>query len=213
MGKVLWTINATAKNVLCAQFVIQNTMPIHNLYLNCAKYLKFNDLYATNKLLIFYHNLLSNNTSSNFKKCKPTIPKTNERFIIRSPKYTLPSHNHECIKWTCRYQLPSLLNQYNANGNDAENNMAHKSSSNPIKTVNIKSLKQYKTLFIFHYLSLYSNVCNIKSVSICQYWYQEDLALRSCATSCKQRLLLRLNTIILHINFLLHIVVLIIVII
>ena len=34
---------------------------------------------------------------------------------------------------SCRYQLPSLLNQYNANGNDAENNMDHISSQNPIK--------------------------------------------------------------------------------
>ena len=79
------------------------------------------------------------------------------------PKYTLPSHNHEYIKLTCRYQLPSLLNQYNATGNDAENNMDHNASPNPIKTVNTKSLKQFKTLLKFQYLSLYSNVCNIKN--------------------------------------------------
>ena len=70
---------------------------------------------------------------------------------------------------SCRYQLPSLLSQYKANGNDAENNMDHISSPNPIKTVNTKSLKQYKTLFKFHYLSLYSNNCNIKKCYICQY--------------------------------------------
>ena len=33
---------------------------------------------------------------------------------------------------------------------------------NPIKTVNTKSLKQYKTLFEFHCISLYLNICNIK---------------------------------------------------
>ena len=125
--------------------------------------LKFNDLYDT-KLLIFYHNLLNNN--NNFK---PTISKANERYIIRSPKYILPSHNHEDIKLTCRYQSPSLLNQYNANGNDAEINMDHISSPNPIKTVNTKSLKQYKTLLKCNYLSLYSNICNITKCYICQY--------------------------------------------
>ena len=43
-----------------------------------------------------------------------------------------------------------------------KNNMDHNSSPNPIKTINTKSLKQYKTLFKFHSLSLYSNVDNIK---------------------------------------------------
>ena len=70
--------------------------------------LNFNNLYDT-KLLIFYHKLSNNNTSSNFLNFKPTILKANERYIIRSPKYILPSHNHEYIKLTCRYQLPSLL--------------------------------------------------------------------------------------------------------
>ena len=108
--------------------------------------LKFNDLYDT-KLLIFYHTLLKNHTSTNFLNFKPTISKANnERYIIRSPKYILPSYNHEYIKLTCRYHLPSLLNQYNANGNDAENNMDHISSPNPIKTVNTKSLKQYQNI-------------------------------------------------------------------
>ena len=106
----------------------------------------FNFLYLNSmtytKLLIFYHELLNNNTSSNFLNFKPTISKANERYIIRSPKYILPSHNHEYIKLTCRYQLPSVLNQYNANGNNAENNMDHIASPNPIKTVNTKSLKQ-----------------------------------------------------------------------
>ena len=130
--------------------------------------LKFNDLYD-NKLLIFYHKLLNINTASNFLNFKPEISKANERYIIRSPKYILHSHNHEYIKLTCRYHLPSLLNQYNANDNDAENNMDDISSPNPIKTINTKSLQQYKTLFKFHYLSLYSNICNIKQCYICQY--------------------------------------------
>ena len=89
--------------------------------------LKFNDLYDT-KLLICYHKLLNNNTSSNFKKIMPTISKANERYIIRSTIYILHSHNHEYIKLTCRYQLPSLLDKYNATGNDAKNNMDHNSS-------------------------------------------------------------------------------------
>ena len=68
----------------------------------------------------------------------PTILKANERYIFHSPKYILPSHNHEYIKLTCRYQLPLLLNQYNAIGNDAENIMDHNSSQNLIKNVNTK---------------------------------------------------------------------------
>ena len=130
--------------------------------------LKFDDVYDT-KLLIFYHKLLNNTTSSNFFNFKPTISKENQRYIISSPKYILPSHNHEYIKLTCRYQLPSLLNQCNANGNDAENNMDYNTSPNPINTINTKSLKQYKTLFKFHFLSLYSNVGNINTCYICQY--------------------------------------------
>ena len=102
--------------------------------------LKFNDLYAI-KLLIFYHKLLNNNTPSNFLNFKPTISKANERYIIRSPTYILPSHNHEYIKLTCRCQLPSLLNKYNATGNDTKNNMDHSSSPNPIKTVCYQILK------------------------------------------------------------------------
>ena len=97
--------------------------------------LKFNDLYDT-KLLIFYHKLLkNNNTSSNFLYFKPTISKANEIYIIRSPTNIFPSHNHDYIKLTCRYQLPSLLNKYNATGNDAKHNMNHNSSQNPIKTI------------------------------------------------------------------------------
>ena len=96
--------------------------------------LKFNDLYDT-ELLIFYKKLLNNNTSSNYLNLKPTLSKANERYIILCPKYTLPSHNHECIKLTCTYQLHSLLKQYNATGNDAENNMDHILSPYPIKTV------------------------------------------------------------------------------
>ena len=141
-----------------------HTMPLFKM----CNVLKFNDLYDT-KLLIFYHKLLNNNTSSNLLNRKHTISKSSERYIIRSPKYILLSHNHDYIKLTCRHQLPSLLNQYNANGNHAENNWNLISSLNPNKTVKTKSLKQYKTLFKFHYLSLYSNICNIKTCYICQY--------------------------------------------
>ena len=91
----------------------------------------------------------------------------------------LHSHNHEYIKLTCRYQLHSLLNKYNATVNDAENNMDHNSSPNPIKTVITNSIKQFKALIKFHYLSLYSNVCNIIFFYICQYEDHENLALRS----------------------------------
>ena len=51
--------------------------------------LNFNDLYDT-KLLIFYHKLFNNNTS-NFFNFKSTVSKANERYIIRSLKYILPS--------------------------------------------------------------------------------------------------------------------------
>ena len=82
--------------------------------------------FIINCWIIIHHQTL-------IKKIKPTISKANERYISRSPKYILPSHNHEYIKLTCRYQL---IHQYNANGNgnDAENNMDHISSPNPIKT-------------------------------------------------------------------------------
>ena len=59
--------------------------------------LKFKDLYDI-KLVIFYHKLLSNNISTNFLILKPMISKANEIYIIRSPKYILPSHNHDYIK-------------------------------------------------------------------------------------------------------------------
>ena len=151
-----------AMRALCCTKYNAHTEPLFKM----CNVFKFNDLFDT-KLLIFYHKLLNNNTSTNFLNFKPTISNENERYIIRSPKYILPSHNHDYIKLTCRYQLPSLLNQYNANDNDAENNMDHISIPNPIKTVNTKSLKQYKTLFKFHYLSLYSNICYINKCYIC----------------------------------------------
>ena len=126
-------------------------MPTLSLYLKMCNVLKFNYLHDT-KLLIFYNKLLNNNTSSNFLNFKPTISKANERYIIRSPIYILPSHNHEYIKLTCRYQLPSLLSKYNATCKDAENNIDHNSSPNSIKTVITKSLKQFKTIIIFFYM-------------------------------------------------------------
>ena len=57
-------------------------------------------IYNNEVLFKIFYNL----TYFNFK---PTISKANERCIIRSPKCILPSHNHEYIKLTCRYQLPS----------------------------------------------------------------------------------------------------------
>ena len=163
-GESVTLLQKRAMRAVCYTKYNAHTEPLFKM----CNVLKFNDLYET-KLLIFYHKLMNNNTSSNFLNFKPTISKANERYIIRSPKYILPSHNHEYIKLTCRYQLPSLLNQYSANGNDADNDMEHISSPNPIKTVHTKSLKQYKTLFKFQYLSYYSNICSIKKCYICQY--------------------------------------------
>ena len=62
--------------------------------LKICNVLEFNNLYNT-KVLIYYHMLLNNNTSSNFLNCKPAISKANEIYIIRPPKFTLPLHNHE----------------------------------------------------------------------------------------------------------------------
>ena len=166
-GKYCESVTLLQKRVMRAVCYTKYNAHTEPLFKMC-NVLKFNDLYET-KLLIFYHKLMNNNTSSNFLNFKPTISKANERYIIRSPKYILPSHNHEYIKLTCRYQLPSLLNQYIANGNDADNDMEHISSPNPIKTIHTKSLKQYKTLFKFQYLSYYSNICSIKKCYICQY--------------------------------------------
>ena len=104
-----------AMRAICYTKYNAQTEPLFNMY----NVLKFSDLSDT-KLLIRYHTFLNNNTSSNFINFKPTISKENERYIIRSSKYILSSHNHEYIKLTCRYELPSLLNQYNANGNDSE---------------------------------------------------------------------------------------------
>ena len=92
-----------AMHAVCYNKYNAHTEPLFKM----CNVLKFNDLYDT-ELLISYHKLLNNNTLSNFKNFKPTISKTNERYIICSPTYILPSHNHEYIKLTCRYQLPSL---------------------------------------------------------------------------------------------------------
>ena len=76
--------------------------------------------------------------------------------------------------------------------------MDHISSSNPIKTVNTKSLKQYKTLFKFHYLSLYSNICNIKKML-----YLSVLIPRAFSTEIMSNCMqanTALNTIIVHIK-------------
>ena len=73
--------------------------------------LKFNDLYDT-KLLIFYHQLLNNNTSSNFLNFKPTISKANEIYIIRSPTYNNNNNIYlkSNIQCTYRYEFSGLYN-------------------------------------------------------------------------------------------------------
>ena len=98
LGKYCEQITILQKRAMHAVCYTKYNVHTEPLFKMC-NVLKFNDLYDT-KLLIFYHKLLNNNTSTNFFNFKPTISKANDRYIIRSPKYILPSHNHDYIKLT-----------------------------------------------------------------------------------------------------------------
>ena len=81
----------------------------HKLY----NLLKIEDIYEF-RLLVLYHNISHLQTPQYLKKNLPNTAQVNIHYAMRNPRLQLPVHFHEFIKTTCRYQLPTLLNNLNA---------------------------------------------------------------------------------------------------
>ena len=63
-------------------------------------FLKVNDIY-TQRLLVFYYNVINKIISSNFNYLIPEFSEANNVYSIRNPQNQLPKHSHEYIKFTC----------------------------------------------------------------------------------------------------------------
>ena len=76
--------------------------------------LKVNDIY-TQRLLVFYYNVINKIISSNFNNFIPEFSEANNFYPIRNPQKKIPKHSHEYIKFTCRYQVAILVNEIISN--------------------------------------------------------------------------------------------------
>ena len=99
--------------------------------------------------------LVTNKLSLNFNKTKYMQ-------FHKAPKHV--PHLHSQIN----NNEISHVDTFNLLGLQINDNLKWNTHIDHIFQKNV-SLKQYKTLFKFHYLSLYSNICNIKQCYICQH--------------------------------------------
>ena len=75
--------------------------------------LKIEDIYEF-CLLVQYHNISHLKTPQYLEIFLPNTSQGNIHYAMRNPRLQLPVHFHEFIKTTCRYQLPTFLNNLNA---------------------------------------------------------------------------------------------------
>ena len=76
--------------------------------------LKVNNIY-TQRLLVFYYNVINKIISSNFNNFIPEFSEANNVYPIRNPQKQIPKHSHEYIKFTCRYHVAILVNEIISN--------------------------------------------------------------------------------------------------
>ena len=158
----IFLLQTRALRAICDSKYHAHTEPLFKL----CNTLKVNDLYEV-QLLTFYHKLKHFTISNNFNDFIPVCSHGSERYPIRNPKLLTPSYNHEYIKLTCRYQLPSLLNSYLIVHQNE--NAGHRASlSLVIKNVESIPLSLYKKIIKNNFISEYSNDCNIFNCYICQ---------------------------------------------
>ena len=72
-----------------------NSEPLFKFY----NLLKVNDIY-TQRLLVFYYNVINKIISSNFNNFIPEFSEANNFYSIRNPQKQIPKHSHEYIKFT-----------------------------------------------------------------------------------------------------------------
>ena len=75
--------------------------------------MKIEDIYKF-RLLVLYHNISHLKTPQYLEIFLPNTSQGNIHYAMRNPRLQLPVHFHEFIKTTCRYQLPTLLNNLNS---------------------------------------------------------------------------------------------------
>ena len=86
-----------------------HTEPFFKLY----NLLKIEDIYKF-RLLVLYHNISHLKTPQYLDIFLQNTSQGNIHYAMRNPRLQLPVHFHEFIKTTCRYQLPTLLNNLNS---------------------------------------------------------------------------------------------------
>ena len=79
---------------------------------------------------------------------------------MRNPRLQLPVHSHEFIKTTCRYQLPTLLNNLKSESEILKHVIAN------IETTTLLGLKR---IMKNYFLDKYLYFCHIHDCYICGF--------------------------------------------
>ena len=130
-----------------------HTEPFFKLY----NLLKIEDIYKF-RLLVLYHNISHLKTPQYLDIFLPNTSQGNIHYAMRNPRLQLPVHFHEFIKTTCRYQLPTLLNNL-----DSESEILKHVIAN-IETTTLSGLKR---IMKNYFLDKYSYFCHIPDCYIC----------------------------------------------
>ena len=130
-----------------------HTEPFFKLY----NLLKIEDIYKF-RLLVLYHNISHLKTPQYLDIFLPNTSQGNIHYAMRNPRLQLPVHFHEFIKTTCRYQLPTLLNNLNSESEILKHVIAN------IETTTLLGLKR---IMKNYFLDKYSYFCHIPD---CYIW-------------------------------------------
>ena len=125
--------------------------------------LKVNDIY-TQRLLVFYYNVINKIISSNFNNFIPEFSEANIFYPIRNPQKQIPKHSYEYIKFTCRYQVAILVNEIISNTGKYYNTLI----AELFKNIEHVSLVSFKKSIKSYLLNDYSYICNLNNCYICQ---------------------------------------------
>ena len=124
-----------------------HTEPFFKLY----NLLKIEDIYKF-RLLVLYHNISHLKTPQYLEMFLPNTSQGNIHYAMRNPRLQLPVHSHEFIKTTCRYQLPTLLN----NLNEESEILKH-----VIANIETSTLMGLKIIMKNYFIDKYSYFCHI----------------------------------------------------
>ena len=134
-----------------------------SLFFRFYNLLKVNDSY-TQRLLVFYYNVVNKIISSNFNNFIPEFSEANNVYPIRNPQKQMSKHSHEYIKFTCRYQVAILVNEIISNTGKYYNTII----AELFKNIEHVSLVSFKKSIKSYLLNDYSYICNLNNCYICQ---------------------------------------------